>query len=72
MTILDCKRTKKTEVCFYIYICLHLSLSCMPVAGISFRNMVGTEYTLLHAQEPILYVIRKQLRHSPTHGMYVS
>jgi len=27
-------------------------------------NMNGTEYSLLHVQEPILYVIRKQLRHS--------
>ncbi|XP_065565461.1 mediator of RNA polymerase II transcription subunit 6-like isoform X2 [Artemia franciscana] len=29
-------------------------------------NMVGIEYMLLHAQEPILYVIRKHHRHSPT------
>ncbi|XP_022911852.1 mediator of RNA polymerase II transcription subunit 6 [Onthophagus taurus] len=28
------------------------------------NNMVGLEYTLLHVQEPILYVIRKQHRHS--------
>ena len=28
--------------------------------------MVGVEYILLHVQEPILYVIRKQHRHSPT------
>lgn len=28
--------------------------------------MTGTEYILLHVQEPIFYVIRKQLRHSPT------
>ncbi|CAB3385832.1 Hypothetical predicted protein [Cloeon dipterum] len=28
-------------------------------------NMTGTEYILLHVQEPILYVIRKQHRHSP-------
>lgn len=27
--------------------------------------MVGIEYELLHVQEPILYVIRKQQRHSP-------
>jgi mediator of RNA polymerase II transcription subunit 6 len=26
--------------------------------------MTGTEYVLLHVQEPILYVIRKQHRHS--------
>jgi mediator of RNA polymerase II transcription subunit 6 len=29
------------------------------------KNMVGTEYILLHVKEPILYVIRKQHRHSP-------
>lgn len=28
--------------------------------------MTGREYILLHVQEPILYVIRKQHRHSPT------
>lgn len=28
--------------------------------------MTGLEYILLHVQEPILYVIRKQYRHSPT------
>ncbi|XP_013791922.1 mediator of RNA polymerase II transcription subunit 6-like [Limulus polyphemus] len=31
-------------------------------------NMTGLEYILLHVQEPILYVIRKQHRHSPTQG----
>lgn len=29
------------------------------------RSMTGIEYELLHAMEPILYVIRKQNRHSP-------
>lgn len=29
-------------------------------------NMTGLEYMLLHVQEPILYVIRKLHRHSPT------
>ena len=29
-------------------------------------SMTGIEYILLCAQEPILYVIRKQQRHSPT------
>lgn len=28
--------------------------------------MTGLEYILLHVQEPILYVIRKQHRHSAT------
>lgn len=30
-------------------------------------NMPGVEYTLLYVQDPILYVIRKQNRHSPSH-----
>ncbi|KAJ8896562.1 hypothetical protein PR048_001906 [Dryococelus australis] len=30
------------------------------------NNMTGLEYILLHVQEPILYVIRKQHRYSPT------
>lgn len=29
------------------------------------KNMQGTEYILLHVKEPILYIIRKQHRHSP-------
>uniref|UniRef100_A0A182NNX8 Mediator of RNA polymerase II transcription subunit 6 n=1 Tax=Anopheles dirus TaxID=7168 RepID=A0A182NNX8_9DIPT len=30
------------------------------------NNMTGVEYIPLHVQDPILYVIRKQHRHSPT------
>ncbi|GAB0088179.1 Mediator of RNA polymerase II transcription subunit 6 [Sergentomyia squamirostris] len=30
------------------------------------NNMIGVEYILLHVQDPILYVIRKQHRHTPT------
>lgn len=29
--------------------------------------MQGTEYMLLHAQDPILYIVRKQQRYSQTH-----
>lgn len=36
-----------------------------------FSQMVGVEYILLHAQEPILYIIRKQQRQSPTQGVIV-
>ncbi|KAL4237266.1 Mediator of RNA polymerase II transcription subunit 6 [Mactra antiquata] len=28
-------------------------------------NMTGVEYILLHIQDPILYIVRKQFRHSP-------
>lgn len=34
--------------------------------------MTGLEYILLHVQEPILYVIRKQHRHSPTSASAVA
>ena len=30
------------------------------------NNMTGLEYILLHVQEPILYVVRKQHRHTPS------
>lgn len=30
--------------------------------------MTGVEYKLLHCQDPILYIIKKQMRHSPTQG----
>ncbi|XP_065094496.1 mediator of RNA polymerase II transcription subunit 6-like [Ochlerotatus camptorhynchus] len=30
------------------------------------NNMTGVEYILLHVQDPILYVIRKQHRHTPS------
>ncbi|XP_021186366.2 mediator of RNA polymerase II transcription subunit 6 [Helicoverpa armigera] len=33
------------------------------------QNMTGLEYILLHVQDPILYVIRKQHRHSPTQAI---
>ncbi|KAK2532256.1 mediator of RNA polymerase II transcription subunit 6 [Columba livia] len=33
------------------------------------NQMVGVEYILLHAQEPILFIIRKQQRQSPTQVM---
>lgn len=34
------------------------------------RNMTGIEYMLLHVQDPILYIIRKQYRHSPQQGWF--
>ncbi|XP_050809567.1 mediator of RNA polymerase II transcription subunit 6 isoform X3 [Gopherus flavomarginatus] len=33
------------------------------------HQMIGVEYILLHAQEPILFIIRKQQRQSPTQDM---
>ena len=42
------------------------SLSLSPLTRFAGREMQGIEYIVLHVQEPILYVIRKQLRSSPT------
>lgn len=33
--------------------------------------MSGIEYEVIHVQDPILFVIRKQHRHSATQGMYL-
>lgn len=35
---------------------------------VSSRTMTGIEYEVLHVQDPILYVIRKQHRISPAQG----
>jgi len=42
-----------------------LKMQKLGVADVQLHNMQGAEYVLLHVQEPILYVIRKQIRHSP-------
>jgi mediator of RNA polymerase II transcription subunit 6 len=36
------------------------------------KNMTGIEYILLHVKEPILYVIRRQHRHSPEEATPIS
>jgi len=49
-----------------------LKMQKLGVLDAQLTNMQGTEYCLLHVQEPILYVIRKQIRHSPTQVTPVS
>lgn len=55
---------------FYVYhhwyhmLSWDISVKC--VISLLSSNMTGLEYILLHVQEPILYVIRKQHRNSPT------
>jgi len=49
-----------------------LKMQKLGIADVQLQNMQGTEYILLHVQEPILYVIRKQTRHSPTQVTAVS
>jgi len=49
-----------------------LKMQKLGVADVQLQNMQGTEYQLLHVQEPILYVVRKQIRHSQTQVTPVS
>jgi len=51
---------------FYDRTCNNENIKMQRVNPDQLSNMVGLEYILLHVQEPILYVIRKQHRHSPT------
>ncbi|XP_054707443.1 mediator of RNA polymerase II transcription subunit 6-like [Uloborus diversus] len=51
---------------FYDRTCNNENLKMQRLGIEHLGNMVGLEYCLLHVQEPILYVIRKQHRHSPT------
>lgn len=51
---------------FYDRTCNNENLKMQRLGPEHLANMIGLEYCLLHVQEPILYVIRKQHRHSPT------
>lgn len=50
---------------FYDRTCNNENLKMQRLGPEHLGNLVGLEYCLLHVQEPILYVIRKQHRHSP-------
>ncbi|CAL1283334.1 unnamed protein product [Larinioides sclopetarius] len=50
---------------FYDRTCNNENLKMQRLGIEHLSNMVGLEYVLLHVQEPILYVVRKQHRHSP-------
>uniref|UniRef100_F6VLH4 Mediator of RNA polymerase II transcription subunit 6 n=1 Tax=Ciona intestinalis TaxID=7719 RepID=F6VLH4_CIOIN len=50
---------------FYDRTCNNETIKMQRLSLAHLENMVGVEYILLHEQEPILYVIRKQRRHSP-------
>ncbi|XP_014243749.1 mediator of RNA polymerase II transcription subunit 6 [Cimex lectularius] len=51
---------------FYDRTCNNEMVKMQRLSLDQLTNMTGLEYVLLHVQEPILYVIRKQHRHSPT------
>ncbi|XP_070502599.1 mediator of RNA polymerase II transcription subunit 6 [Chironomus tepperi] len=50
---------------FYDRTCNNEQVKMQRQSMDNLKNMVGTEYILLHVKEPILYVVRKQHRHSP-------
>ncbi|XP_012155078.1 mediator of RNA polymerase II transcription subunit 6 isoform X2 [Ceratitis capitata] len=51
---------------FYDRVCNNETIRMQRLSLEHLNNMIGVEYILLHVAEPILYVIRKQHRHSPT------
>lgn len=51
---------------FYDRTCNNEIVKMQRLSAEQLTHMTGLEYMLLHAQEPILYVVRKQHRHSPT------
>ncbi|XP_014281926.1 mediator of RNA polymerase II transcription subunit 6 [Halyomorpha halys] len=50
---------------FYDRTCNNEMIKMQRLSLDQLTNMTGVEYALLHVQEPILYVIRKQQRYSP-------
>lgn len=51
---------------FYDRTCNNEIVKMQRLSPDQLTHMTGLEYVLLHAQDPILYVVRKQHRHSPT------
>lgn len=51
---------------FYDRTCNNEVIKMQRLGADQLNTMTGLEYILLHVQQPILYVIRKQHRHSPT------
>lgn len=52
---------------FYDHTCNNEHLKMRNLHPRELEKMKGIEYILLHSKEPILFVIRKQQRHSPTY-----
>ncbi|XP_069117210.1 mediator of RNA polymerase II transcription subunit 6-like isoform X3 [Argopecten irradians] len=52
---------------FYDHTCNNEIIKMQRLSLDQLNNMIGIEYILLHTQEPILYVVRKQERNGPNH-----
>lgn len=50
---------------FYDRQCNNEIIKMQRLSQDQLANMTGIEYVLLHVQEPVLYIVRKQYRHSP-------
>jgi mediator of RNA polymerase II transcription subunit 6 len=50
---------------FYDRMCNNEIIKMQRLSADHLVNMTGVEYVVLHTQEPILYIIRKQKRSSP-------
>lgn len=64
--------TMKSSKCRSLELQMFSWLTCRLFLFLTFEELTskqGPEYCLLHVQEPILYVVRKQIRHSPTQVM---
>lgn len=59
---------RSEKLCEVTHLCSLRCIENLLYLCLIFSQMVGVEYILLHAQEPILYIIRKQQRQSPTQG----
>ena len=69
----DLNQSRISHIYFNLILCLPCTDYFHTISNGHFslffsRTMTGIEYELLHVQDPILYVIRKQHRISPTQG----
>ncbi|EDV23698.1 uncharacterized protein TRIADDRAFT_16220, partial [Trichoplax adhaerens] len=51
---------------FYDRTCNNEVIKMQRLEASRLKSLTGIEYDLIHVQDPILYIIRKQHRHSPT------
>jgi len=57
---------------FYDKTCNNEQVKMQRLEPTQLDYMTGVEYRLIHGQDPILYVIRKQMRHSPNQTTHLA